>query len=99
MNVSIDIPVYCTGTTTRKTSFADGHIYADGPRRPCLGYADSHIQAVGVIKPSGYPEICRRPPSAQMSRRLIPSYAYSGRRHIWAVGIVAGPAIPLVPCG
>ena len=82
--------------TTGTGPCADGHIYADGPRRPCLRYADSHIQAVGVIKPSGYPDICRRRPSAQKGRRLTQTYAYSGCRHILAVGIVAGPAIP--PC-
>ena len=81
-------------STTGTGPSADGHIYADGPRRPCLRYADNHIQAVGVIKPSGYSDLCRRPPSAQNGRRLTQTYAYSRRRHISAVGIVAGPAIP-----
>lgn len=85
--------------TTGTGPDADGIIYADGPRRPSLGNADSHVQAVGVIKPLGYPELCRRLPSAQKSRRLSPSYAYSGRRHTLVVDIVAGPAIPLVMCG
>uniref|UniRef100_R7WB42 DUF295 domain-containing protein n=1 Tax=Aegilops tauschii TaxID=37682 RepID=R7WB42_AEGTA len=38
--------------TTRKTSFADGQIYADGTRRHKCGYADGQGQAIGVEKPA-----------------------------------------------
>ena len=48
---------------------------ADGHRRPILDYADSWPQAVGVQRPSGYPGISRRPPSAKKGRRHSRIYA------------------------
>ena len=51
------------------------------PRRHRLAYPDGPAQAVGIEKPSAYIHLCRRPPSAKLSRRRCEKYAYGGRRH------------------
>ena len=91
--------VLLCGTTTGKRAYADGQSYAYGCRRPSSTYADSPVLAVGLHWPSGYVDLCRRPPSAQNGRRPSRRHADSSRRHKSAVGITVGPATPPVTSG